>query len=293
MNYEYLKIFFVVAKYKNLTKAAKELFTSQPALSRVISNLESELNAKLFYRTKNGVELTEEGSLLYNRVSSSLEDLENIEEEIKKYHNLRQQEIKIGTTATALKCYLLDVLEKFKNKHQDIRFKISTGSTQYILNDVRSGKIDIAFITTPFQITPDIDLKYIHDIKTILICGPMYKNEIKDVVSLEDITNYPFILLAKDMKFREYIDSYLEKKNTKIIPQFEADSSDSILPLVEHNYGLSFIPDKMAEASIKNQLSFEVKLKEELPPRQIALITLKKKHINKYLKELINQCDKN
>ena len=69
MNYEYYKVFYLVAKRKNITKAAAELFSSQPAVSRVITNIETELNCKLFIRSKSGVVLTKEGEELFEKIS--------------------------------------------------------------------------------------------------------------------------------------------------------------------------------------------------------------------------------
>ena len=61
INYELYKIFYTVAKNKNITSASKELLISQPAISKSIKNLEEQLGGQLFVRTKRGVVLTEEG----------------------------------------------------------------------------------------------------------------------------------------------------------------------------------------------------------------------------------------
>lgn len=69
MNYEHCKIFYCVGKHKNITKAANELYSSQPAVSRAIMSLENELGCRLFIRNKNGVEFTHEGQTLFNYAS--------------------------------------------------------------------------------------------------------------------------------------------------------------------------------------------------------------------------------
>lgn len=292
MNYEHLKIFYLVSKYKNLTRTAEELYTSQPAISRVISNLESELGTKLFYRTKTGVELTKEGLNLYDKIKEQLSSLERFEDDLKKYNDIKQTEIKIGTTATALRCYVLDLLEKYKNQQSDIHFHITTGSTQNMLDDLKAGIIDVAFVTTPFENQKNFEIKEIFEVETILIAGEKFHQELDGEKSLKEISNYPFVLLSKTMKFREYLDDFLADNNISIIPQFEADSSDLILPLVEHNYGLAFIPTSMAIDSIKEGLTFKVNIKEKLPLRKIAAITNKLNNQNKHIIELLKLCGK-
>ena len=69
MNYSYMNIFYTVATLGNISKAAEELFVSQPAISRVISVLEDEYNTKLFIRSKSGVTLTREGLNLFNMIT--------------------------------------------------------------------------------------------------------------------------------------------------------------------------------------------------------------------------------
>ena len=64
MNYEYYKIFNCVGKHKNITRAAEELYSSQPAVTRAIQKMEAELNCRLFVRTKSGVGFTHEGQTL-------------------------------------------------------------------------------------------------------------------------------------------------------------------------------------------------------------------------------------
>ena len=84
MNYEYLKVFYLVCEYHNFSKAAKELYTSQPAISRIISSLEAELSTKLFLRTKSGVMLTKEGERLYQMIEIPFNQLSRIEKDIRE-----------------------------------------------------------------------------------------------------------------------------------------------------------------------------------------------------------------
>ena len=162
MNYEYLKVFYTVCEEKSLTNASKKLYTSQPAISRVISNIESELKVKLFYRTKKGVELTSDGKKFYDLLLEPLKALEKVENDIASFNSMNEGIIKIGATATSLHCYIMDFLESIKKKYPIVHFSLSTGSTQNLLDNLKKGDIDIAFITTPFEETNDVKIKYIY-----------------------------------------------------------------------------------------------------------------------------------
>ena len=88
INFELYKVFYEVGKQKNITKAANNLFISQPAITQQIQKLEAELNYKLFYRTRYGVEFTAEGEKVFKEIEDSIKTLENIPDSLEKYNNL-------------------------------------------------------------------------------------------------------------------------------------------------------------------------------------------------------------
>lgn len=95
----------------------------------------------------------------------------------------------------------------------------------------------------------------------ILIAPTSFKNQIKQGVSLKELDQYPFILLSKEMQFREYIDEFLNKNGIDITPVYETDSSAILTPFVELGYGLTFVPDEMAHKSIDEGKCYQVKIK--------------------------------
>ena len=112
MNYGYYNTFLYVAKFKSISKAAKELYTSQPAVTRVIKLIEKELGCSLFVRSKYCVELTKEGEILYEYVNSAFITLTKGEEMVLKAGSLTEGDILIGSTITALDEFLFEYLRK-------------------------------------------------------------------------------------------------------------------------------------------------------------------------------------
>ena len=107
INYDYYKIFYYVAKYKNITKAAQVLLNNQPNITRTIKILENELGCVLFTRNNKGMTLTPEGERLFIHVESALKNIEDGEKEIIESKNLETGSIYIATSEVALLCYLL------------------------------------------------------------------------------------------------------------------------------------------------------------------------------------------
>ena len=280
MNYTYLNVFYTVAKLQNISKAAKELDVTQPAVSRIISNIEKEYNAKLFFRSKTGVTLTRDGLNLFEMIKNPLIELEKVSSNLDHNKSLDKVVIHIGATSTGLYCYVFKYLEKFKQMYPNVSFRVYSNSSAKLLDMVEKGSIDMAIITTPFEGGDELDIYNIARLNDILVAPISFKEQIKEKVSLKDLCDYPFVLLSKEMQFREFIDLFIKKYNVQISAAYETDSSALLIPFVELDCGLTFIPDEMAAKSIKERKCFKVDLVEELPERYIAFAVKKDKNIS-------------
>ncbi len=296
MNYTYLNVFYTVAKLQNISKAAKELDVTQPAVSRIISNIEKEYNTKLFFRSKTGVTLTRDGLNLFEMIKNPLIELEKISSNLDHNKTLDKVVIHIGATSTGLYCYVFKYLEEFKQMYPNVTFRIYSNSSAKLLDMVEKGSIDLAIITTPFQGGEELDIYNIAKLNDILVAPISYKDEIQGPVSITDVCDYPFVLLSKEMQFREFIDAFIRKNNVQISAAYETDSSALLIPFVELDCGLTFIPDEMAAKSIKERKCFKVDLIEEIPQRYIAFAVKKDKSISRVvyeIKQKIIQSSKN
>ena len=127
-------IFYTVANCKNISAAAKELYISQPAISKAISKLESNLETVLFLRNSRGVTLTEEGEYLYEQIKTAFICIQNGEERIKKMNELGVGHLTIGVSTTLCKFLLLPSLSKFKKENPHIKIKIMCQTSSETLN---------------------------------------------------------------------------------------------------------------------------------------------------------------
>ena len=264
-NFEYYKIFYYVAKYENLTKAATALKTSQPAVTRTIHKLEGELGCRLFTRSKTGMKLTPEGRTIY-----------------------------ISATETALHCYLFQAMEEFNSLYPNVRFKILNNSTTESVNAVKEGKVDLAFVSANLQVAKPLRMKILRKYRDILIAGKRFEElkAGKEELSLKELVSYPWISLTAETISRRFLNEYFEKNSLTFTPDMELATTDMILPAVKHNLGLGFIPAEFADSELKSGQVFEIKVKEKLPERNIILIydmeypqSIAAKEFQKFLKE--------
>lgn len=293
-NFEYYKIFYYVAKYENLTKAATALKTSQPAVTRTIHKLEGELVCRLFTRSKTGMKLTPEGRTFYGYVAAGCAQFFKGENDLSNLISLENGTIYISATETALHCYLFQAMEEFNSLYPNVRFKILNNSTTESVNAVKEGKVDLAFVSANLQVAKPLRMKILRKYRDILIAGMRFEElkAGKEELSLKELVSYPWISLTAETITRRFLNEYFEKNGLTFAPDMELATTDMILPAVRHNLGLGFIPAEFADAELKSGQVFEIKVKEKLPERNIILIydmeypqSIAAKEFQKFLKE--------
>ncbi len=293
-NFEYYKIFYYVAKYENLTKAATALKTSQPAVTRTIHKLENELGCRLFTRSKTGMKLTPEGRTFYGYVAAGCAQFFKGENDLSNLISLENGTIYISATETALHCYLFQAMEEFNSLYPNVRFKILNNSTTESVNAVKEGKVDLAFVSANLQVAKPLRMKILRKYRDILIAGKRFEElkTGKEELSLKELVSYPWISLTAETITRRFLNEYFEKNGLTFAPDMELATTDMILPAVRHNLGLGFIPAEFADSQLESGQVFEIKVKEKLPERNIILIydmeypqSIAAKEFQKFLKE--------
>ncbi len=275
MNYGYYNTFLYVAKFKSISKAAKELYTSQPAVTRVIKLIEKELGCSLFVRSKYGVELTKEGEILYEYVNSAFITLTKGEEMVSKAGSLTEGDILIGSTITALDEFLFEYLKVFHRKYPNVKYRIFTQSSNQTIQKLNSGLIDVAFVTTPFDGNPNLIKYELNDFENIIIAGDKFKNILKKNINLKELEDTPFVLLPRHMQLREYTDKLFEENGMHVDPTIEVDSAHMVAPMVENNFGIGIVPKSLVKKELEENRVYEVKLDKPLPNRKVIALVNK------------------
>ena len=272
VTYDYYRIFYYVAKYRNFTQAANVLMSNQPNVSRAISNLESELGCRLFVRSNRGVTLTPEGQRLYNRVAVAHRQLQVAEQELADAKNLQNGIVSIGVSETALHAVLLPRLEKFHKQYPGIRVQLCSVTTPQAITALKSGSVDFAVVTTPTGISRPLKEIPLMEFQDILVAGPHFAHLAQDTFSLRNLQHYPLILLNRQTNTRDFYNQFFLSHGLSLLPDIEASSTDQVLPMIKYNLGIGFIPDALARESLEKQEIFEIKLDCEIPRRGISLV---------------------
>jgi len=268
------KVFCQVGKSKSFSKASKELYMTQPAVSQAIMQLEGELDIRLFNRTPKGASLTNEGSLLFEYVNSAINLINAGEEKILEFKDLTMGELKIGVGDTISKYFLLPYLEVFHNRYPNLKFKIINGTTLELCALIKSGEIDIAICNFPID-DPSLELRPCGEVRDIFVCGEKYKDLSKEKISLEEMVKYPLIFLEPNSNSRKYVEKFMLSKGIKISPEFELGSFDLLLEFAKINLGIACVVKEFSRDYLEKGLLYEVNILEEIPSRSIGICYLK------------------
>ena len=154
VNLEYYRVFYYVAQTGSLSRAAEQLSVSQPAVSQSLRQLENTLGTSLFTRTSRGVKLTKEGELLFSYVRRGYENIETGEKKLRQMLNLDIGELHIGASDMTLRFYLLPYLEKFHEKHPNIKVSVTNAPTPETLGYLENETIDFGVVSGPLPEMP-------------------------------------------------------------------------------------------------------------------------------------------
>lgn len=266
---ELYRVFYVVAKNKQMTKASEELHISQPAISQSIKKLEEQLGGILFLRSNKGMQLTEEGKMFYEYVKGALTLINNAENEFTSFKNLSKGEIKIGCSTTLTKLILIDVLKKFHKEYPNININITNDLTSNLIKKLKIGKLDFVIFNESNVKENSLYLEKIKELKQGFIYNPEFYKD--DVTNFEDLNNLPLILQKGESNSRKLLDYIALKNNVKLIPKMEVVSQELITEFTNIGLGVGFAIIDLAKRNYKNLK--ELKINKKIPDINIYLAT--------------------
>ena len=188
INIELLKTFFIVAKYKNITKASNELLVSQSTVSKSIKNIEEQLDCQLFTRSKKGVELTKEGEILYNSTEKVLNILNN---DLKKITKTKTINILVGKVLADK--VLVPYINLFQKKYPNIKINLSCTDIKGVKSKLKNDEVDIAIGYYIEDLEDNYEQKKIsQELHPIFVCNNNYKELINKTIKVKELpTNMP------------------------------------------------------------------------------------------------------
>ena len=271
---ELYRVFKEVAEAGNITAAAQTLFISQSAVSQSIKQLEAELQTRLFARNSRGVTLTADGRMLYEYVRSAMGLLETGEEKLSQSRDLQMGHLTIGASDTVTSQFLLPYLDRFHRQYPAIHIQIISGRSHKVLGLLQSGKVDIAFASTP-QEGASLETFPCLATHSIFVAGAEYPCDFDHVYTLEEIARFPLILLERKASSRLYLEKYFLQNGLHLNPEIELGARSLLVDLAAIGFGVAGVTEEFVRRELESGRLRKLRTSFDIPPRSVDLCVLR------------------
>lgn len=271
---ELYKVFKEVAEAGNITVAAQALYISQSAVSQSIKQLEAELHTRLFARNSRGVSLTADGKMLYEYVRSAMGLLETGEEKLSQARELQMGQLVIGASDTVTSQFLLPYLDAFHRQYPAIHIQIISGRSHKVLGLLQSGKVDIAFSSTPSDIG-SLDVFPCFTTHSVFVASADYPCDFDHAYTLEEIAAFPLILLERKASSRLYLEKYFLQNGLRLHPEIELGARSLLVDLATIGFGVAGVTEEFVHRELEGGKLRKLKTAFDIPPRSVDMCTLR------------------
>lgn len=268
VNLNKFEVFLAVARHKNITRASEELFVSQPAISNAVKQLEIELGGKLFFRRRNGVELTQHGQEIFDAVFPAIESIKEASFLFEKVKQMKKGVLKIGTNTSNIALLLSSSLLNFCHAFPDIELKIFRKTEENLESDLEKGRLDFVFMDkndmfANFKIVKEFKVKY------CLVASS--KNKISEkILGFENIKGLDFVLINDTYTSRQNIDDFFLQNGVKIKAKYEVDSYAMVIQMVKLGLGVGIVNPEYFKNELESKQIVILKTKFSFSERELV-----------------------
>ena len=274
-NLSQYKIFYEVAKAGNISKAAKELYISQPAISKAIGKLEDSLGLSLFTRSSRGVQLTSEGEILFEHAREAFEALERGEQELRRIQEFDIGHLRIGVSNTLCKYILLPYLKTFIDQYPHMKVTIESQSTVQTLNRLEQQKIDLGLVAEP-SLRKDLSFIPVMDIQDIFVSTRAYLENLylREGSDTNIFETGNIMLLDENNMTRHHVDEYMAEN--AIFPHqiLEVTTMDLLIEFAKIGLGVACVIRELVQKELDTGVLVEIPLQNSISAAPSASPTI-------------------
>ena len=238
-----LKVFESVARNLSFTKSSRELFISQPAISKHIQELETVYQTRLFERMGARIELTASGHLLLEHTQRILDEYARLEYEMNLLHDEHRGTLRLGASTTIAQYVLPPLLARFVAKFPKVSLSLLNGNSEEIERALVEHRIDLGLVEGNIR---QSNLKYTHFMKDELVAvvnaGSKWKD--RDEISLDELRSIPLVLRERGSGTLDVVASALAQHDVRLSDlnvEMYLGSTESIKLYLRHSQALAVV----------------------------------------------------
>lgn len=244
MDFKQLEVFVSVVKHQSFSKAARELFLTQPTVSAHIQNLEKELDSILVNRSNKSITLTKSGEILYDHAIYILNNCKKAIYDIKEYCGKIEGTIDIACSSIPETYVLPSFMKIFSTNYPDVKFSISHYDSQYVISEILNERVNFGLVGTKPN-NPQVEsFDLISDELVLIAPNDLYIKNDNGYIDLDELYNLNFIMRKEGSGTRNLIMNTLNQNNfstNKLNITYHVESNEAIKQMVQLGLGVSFV----------------------------------------------------
>lgn len=290
IDFELYKLFYTVAKYGSLSKAAEELYISQPAASQSLRRLEEQLDTPLFNRLHHGMELSAQGGkIIFDDVEQAVKLLYGVEQKLAALKQNATGTIRIGASETIFQYILSEKIVRYNELFPEVKIELISEVSPKIIALMKKNECDIGFLNLPIATDGDIVInKSIAFLNDIFIAGERFSKLKGKELGVKDLLKYPLLLMEEHTVSREAVNHYGISHGVEFKPAVEVNSWGFMKNLVINGMGIGCIPREYTLNKLLNGSLFELNVAPSMPVRSVGMALPEKVNMTFALQSFIN-----
>lgn len=256
MTFEQLRIFLAVAEHLHFTRAAEDLYITQPAVSAAINTLEKEYGVKLFHRVGRHIEITEAGTLLQVEAQRILEQVMYTERGLRELNNLQRGELKLGSSLTIGNYWLPEKISQFKQQYPGIAVKCTLANAEEISEGTATGLFDLGIVTGEIKpaLKNSLEQEVVGSDRLQIVVGRSHAWFERDTVTVDELSTTPWVMREAGSGAQQMFEQALQSWGInpgELNVVLVLSSSEMVKAVVESGVGAAAIPELMVVKELK------------------------------------------
>ncbi len=270
MDIKQLEYFAAVVEEGNISSAAKKLHISQPPLSTQIQKLEEDVGCVLFERGSRKIQITEAGNMLYRRAKTLIEMAELTKKELRDYNSGKHGIMRLGVVSSVENMVLDMWIKPFREEYNGIQFEISEANTYQIIDMLKAGLIELAFVRTPFSFE-GVDNMPLKTEKMYAVGKKEFFGNIGEKASIREIGSLPLIIYKR---WRNILNGIFDELDIK--PEIICMNEDArtTAAWADRGMGVGIMPESALEMLRGDKIK-SVEINDNRLVTQVCLIAVK------------------
>ena len=287
MTIRHLKVFVEVYKNENITKAAENLFITQPTVTRAIQELEEHYGVTLFERINKRIKKTEAANKLYFHATHIISSIDQMEKEMRNWDEIGI--FRVGATPTIGSVLLPNIIKKFNEKHPNLTIKTTINNGTELQKSLYNNQLDIVLIEGG-NIMEHLHQEIFSEDKLVLVMPPNDERNKSADITISSLKDDKFLLREQGSTTRSYLNHIFLKYGISLNPIMESISTHAIIRAVHLGVGISILPEEMVLHSIESGYVSSANIKDEALIRKQFIVWHKNKFLSQSAKDFIEMC---